>query len=72
MSKNKNIVELQMDFTLPPPIYGYHLTTDPTKAGRQIKVVKEILQHPHGMEVIGTEGNKYIISHSSIKFYIEE
>jgi hypothetical protein len=72
MSKNKNIIELQMDFTLPPPIYGYHLTIDPTKAGRQIKVVKEISKHPDGFQVVALEGNTYIISHSSIKFYIEE
>lgn len=69
---NKKIVELQMDFTLPPPIYGYHLTTKAERAARTIKVVKELRRHKDGIEVESVEGNIYVISKSSIKYYVEE
>jgi len=68
----KRINEAQLDFTLPPPIYGYHLTTNPEGGGRQIKVVKAIHPHPHGIRVVALEGQEYIVSWSSIKFYREE
>ena len=70
--EDKKIVELLLDFTLPPPIYGYHLTTNSEKEQRTIKFVKQINRHADGMEVISVEGNRYVISNSSIKFYVEE
>lgn len=72
MSANKKIVELQMDFTLPPPIYGFHLTINPAKVGRTIKLVKELRRHKDGIEVESVEGNIYVIAHSSVKYYVEE
>jgi hypothetical protein len=68
----KKIVELQMDFTLPPPIYGFWVTTQPEKTNRQIKLVKSLEHHHHGIEVESVEGNKYVIAHSSVKYYVEE
>lgn len=73
MSKqDKKIVELVIDFTMPPPIYGYHLTTNKGKEQRTIKFVKEINRHRDGLEVISEEGNRYVIATSSIKFYVED
>lgn len=69
---NKKIVELLLDFTLPPPVYGYHLTTNRDKEQRTIKFVTEINRHPDGLEVISVEGNRYVIATSSIKFYVED
>lgn len=69
---NKKIVELQMDFTLPPPIYAYHITVKPEKTQRTIKLVKEINRHRDGIEVVSVEGNRYVVSGASIKYYVEE
>ena len=71
-NKEKTIVELQMGFSLPPPIYGFHLTTKPEQANGTIKMVRELNRHPDGVEVVSIEGNRYVVSRASIKFYVEE
>ena len=69
---SKSISELHIDFTLPPPIYGYHLTTRVERTNKQIKLVSELNRHKDGIEVVSTEGNRYVIAHSSVKYYVEE
>ena len=69
--KDKKIVEVQLDFTLPPPIYGFHLTVDPSKAQRTIKLVNALERHKDGIEVILPE-HRFVVAWSSVKFYVEE
>ena len=64
-NKEKTIVELQMGFSLPPPIYGFHLTTKPEQANGTIKMVRELNRHPDGVEVVSVEGNRYVVSRAS-------
>jgi len=70
--KNKKIVELQLDFTLPPPVYGFHVTLNPAQAQRTIKLVREINTHPNGLEVVSIEGTRWVVAWSSVKFFVEE
>lgn len=70
-NKDKKIVELQLDFTLPPPVYGYHLTTDSSKAQRTIKLVSGLERHKDGIEVVVGD-TRWVVAWSSVKFYVEE
>lgn len=68
--KSVNIEEMLIDHTLPPPIYGCCLTIKPSRATRQIKLVKAIHTHPLGVRVEGLGGEEYIVSNASIKYMV--
>lgn len=70
--KDKTIVEILLDFTLPPPVYGFHLTTKGDAVSRTLKGVRSIEPHPHGVLITGHEGGSWVINHSSIKYWVEE
>lgn len=69
---DKKIVELHLDFTLPPPIYGYHVTTDSNRVGRTTKLVGDIKELPRGYSITSVEGNKINVSNASVKYWVEE
>jgi hypothetical protein len=68
----KEIVHLLIDFTLPPPVYGYELTTKKDKAERTIKYVKSISKAEGAVIVISAEGIEYNIPVSRVQYWQEE
>lgn len=68
----KEIVHILVDFTLPPPIYGYELTTKADRAERTIKLVKSITHTEGAVIVTSIEGNKYIVPIGRVQYYQEE
>lgn len=68
----KEIVHMLIDYTLPPPIYGYELTTKKDKAERTIKYVQSITHGEGAVIVISAEGQEYIIPIGRVQYYQQE
>jgi hypothetical protein len=68
----KEIVHMLIDFTLPPPVYGYELTTKKDRAERTIKYVKSISKREGAVIVISAEGIEYNIPVSRVQYWQEE
>ena len=68
----KKISEVILTGVIPPPIYGDHLTTNPSKASKTVKLVKDILRVKEGLQIIAADGSCWIATHAGIKFYCEE
>lgn len=71
-TEEKTVYELLIDFTLPPPIYGYHLTTHPWRAERTIKLVKSIGKVEGGIIVTALTEETYIIPAPRVQYWREE
>lgn len=70
--KEKSWKEAQLAFTLPPPVYGYHLSTDAGAASKQIKIVSSILDVPGGIKITALTGEAWVVPTAQIKFLVEE
>ena len=74
MSKDKKAApgpytELHIDFTVPPPIYGDHLTIIPERAQRTVKLVSKIECDDGIFFVTSVEGVTYAIPQARVKFF---
>ena len=68
----REIVHILIDFCLPPPIYGYELTTKKDKAERTIKYVQSISKAEGAVIVTSAEGIRYNIPASRVQYWQEE
>lgn len=66
------IFHVLLDFQLPPPIYGYELTTDPNRAERTIKLVRSIKAVEGGIVITAIEGQEYNIPLTRVQYWREE
>jgi len=67
-----SLKEVLLDFTLPPPIYGYHLTIVPDREERTIKLVKRLDMSSGYLTVEAKEGQVYTIPPYRIKYWRNE
>ena len=69
----KSIKEIVMDVTLPPPVYGKHLTTKRERsddaANLQIKLVASITREADLYVVESLTGEKYYIPQFQVKWF---
>lgn len=61
MKSNKSYSEAALAFTLPPPIYGSHITIVPERASKQIKLVAAITGVPEGITIQSLEGGIFLV-----------
>ena len=70
MSKaKKEIIEVQLSFTLPPPIYIDHITTAPYLVNKSIKLVKSLLIEGDTLQIEAIEGQVYNVPLSQVRYW---
>ena len=67
-----SVKEVLLDFVLPPPIYGNHITTVPDRAERTIKLVASLKLISGFLHVTALEGQNYTIPMDNIKYWRNE